>query len=640
MKRTFLALSWGCVFATVASAYDLRRPPSAADRAQALVAGLAASRDSLETALVNGYQPGGPSRPGSTGVTSYRAWLLLWKWCELFSRTEKSEAEKLLKRSLRFSPEAQRETLLAPGQAPESSGQPLSQDELQGIVSDEHMAERLLRHLVPEPFTRPRDRPLADSLQPQIVAEWINDDELSRSLFQNLSDFDYAPALLASLQEIRLAEPLKFKEYRALAVALSLVYDQKLPSYWPHGQVDPKLVPIRKASVSEHFRFWVQSNESKGLLLDLRKLTPGELKFVVDAPLETTEFQWARKNVRYSRTEFAKTFQSVTYAFARMQKQQFHWVSEPYTLENIRRLDGICVDQAYYAMISGKAKGLPTLFFAGQGADGGHAWFGYLRAERRWELDCGRYQNQNYAVGEALDPQTWLPITDHQLELLAQSFRDRLEFAASEDDIRLAFLIEQRGDPARTLKAYDSAIQVCPQNAAAWQAKAAYLKRSGAPSRTLQTHHEAALRQFAGNRDIRVSQQSALSELARLDGDTQRAELLEKQIVLENKRRRADLSVGMAARQIATLIEARDFEKAISEYRRQLTSLGKTGGGTLFYEIVEPVVEAFVAAGDRAQAKQAIEMARKALDPASGSIIDNELAGLSKEIDRATSDGR
>ena len=80
-------------------------------------------------------------------------------------------------------------------------------------------------------------------------------------------------------------------------------------------------------------------------------------------------------------------------------------------------------------MIAGKARGLPTLFFTGQGADGGHAWFGYMKSDNRWELDCGRYKNQNYAVGQALDPQTWLPVSDHELEIHAQGLREGLSFS-------------------------------------------------------------------------------------------------------------------------------------------------------------------------------------------------------------------
>ena len=34
------------------------------------------------------------------------------------------------------------------------------------------------------------------------------------------------------------------------------------------------------------------------------------------------------------------------------------------------------MDQAYFISVTGKAKGVPTVLFLGQGRSGGHAWVG------------------------------------------------------------------------------------------------------------------------------------------------------------------------------------------------------------------------------------------------------------------------
>ena len=321
--------------------------------------------------------------------------------------------------------------------------------------------------------------------------------------------------------------------------------------------------------------------------------------------------------------------------FERMKSGKFSWTEGEYTLQNIHQQTGICVDQAYYAMIAGKARGLPTLFFTGQGTDGGHAWFGYLKTENRWELDCGRYKNQNYAVGQALDPQTWLPVTDHELEIRAQGAGEGREFFSSQDDILIGRMCERAGDGAKALRAYESAMQVCPQNEAGWTAKADYLRRTGAPLNVLKSHHEAALRQFATNRDARVDQQVALAQIARQQGASQEAEGLERQIVAQNKRSRSDLSVSVAAQKVISLIAAKQLDQAFAEYRRQVVSLGKTGGGNFFYDIVRPLAEALAARGDARQAKEVVALARKALKPEIGSIIDVEL----KDLERFVSNG-
>jgi hypothetical protein len=81
---------------------DLGRPPTPADRAKMLAEGWQVWRDTLGDALVAGYQPGGPLRPGSTGVTSYRSWLLLWRWCDLLSGTKGRNGPDRLRSSKAF----------------------------------------------------------------------------------------------------------------------------------------------------------------------------------------------------------------------------------------------------------------------------------------------------------------------------------------------------------------------------------------------------------------------------------------------------------------------------------------------------------------------------------------------------------
>jgi hypothetical protein len=611
---------------------DVRRPPTPADRSKVIAEGWIASRDALGMALMSGYQPGGPLRPGSTGATAYRGWMSLWKWCDVLSRNQREEAKRLL--SDRLSMSSQHDNLTFFGLSRDPDSNTPAPARIAQILSDHATAVQLFQVLLPADLADPPDKTISEGLDPEIVVDWVNDQELSRLLFENLSEHDYLPGVLARLQQIQLAHRHKFKEYRALAVALALVYDQSFPQFWPHGQVDRKWVPIAELTVADRFRFWTESNESNALLLDLRKLSPGNIKFIVDAPLALSEFEWARKNVRYQRSEFAKAFDAVTYSLARVRSGSFRWPSGEYTLQNIYQRDGICVDQAYYGMIAGKARGLPTLFFTGQGADGGHAWFGYMKTDDRWELDCGRYKNQNYAVGQALDPQTWSTISDHELEAHTQGLRKGLAFFSSQDDILIGRMSERAGDGVRALKAYESAIQVCPQNEAGWKAKADYLRRSGASLNVLKTHHQAALQQFATNRDMRVAQQLGLAEIARRQGATQEAESLERQIVAQNKRKRSDLSVSIAAQRIISLVAAREFNQAFTEYRRQASSLGKLGGGNFFYDVVRPFAEVLFATGDARQAKEVLVLARKALQPEPGSIIDSEL----EELERLATD--
>jgi tetratricopeptide (TPR) repeat protein len=557
----------------------------------------------------------------------------LWKWCDLLARDQRREAARQLADHLRIFPENEKLIFFGPGDVPSFDGEKINTEQASQILSSHPASTEFLRRLLPSDLVNPPERTIADDLNDELIVEWVNDQEFSRMLFENLSESDYWPGVLRRLQELRTSNARKFGEYRALAVALALVYDQAFPSFWPHRQVDPEQVPKAEVPIALWFNFWIESNESRALVFDLRMLSPSQIKHIVDAPLELSEYRWARKHAKYQRSEFAKAFDAVSYSLERVSSGSFRWTQGEYTLQNIRLRNGICVDQAYYAVIAGKARGLPTLFFTGQGSQGGHAWFGYMKAENRWELDCGRYKNQNYAIGEALDPQTWLPITDHQLSFHTKGLRDHLEYLASQDDILIGRMSEAAGDGSKALDAYESAIEVCPQNPAAWAAKAEYLVRSGAPANVLRSHHQAAVQQFLTNRDVRVAHQVALARIARQSGAISEAESLERQIIAQNKRKRSDLSVNVAAQRVLALVEAKQFDQALAEYHRQLKAVGKTGGGHLFYDIVEPLVEALLAAGKKREARESLALARKALKPEAGGTIENDLRDLEMSVE-------
>jgi len=569
-----LAVSFGL------QAQDLRRQPTPADRQQFGSAGWPAARDQLQAALLAAYAPGGSQRPGSTGVTAYKSWLLLWKWADLLSQPE----------------------------------QPYGAKPQENTTSS------------------PETRTNADILDPAVVRSWITDEAFGTMLFATLSPDDNATQVLKNLQEIFQANAAKFREYQALALALAVVYDEPLPPYWPHHQVTQSLIPITNQTVAERFAYWTGANEGKDLLLDIRKLNAGQLKFLIDAPIDPSEFAWARRRVRLSRSEMPKAFSMIRYDRDRLMNQQYSWAGGPYKLDEIYSKGGICVDQAYFACMVGKARGLPTLYFSGQGADGGHAWFGYMKLDDKWEMDCGRYENQNYATGEALDPQTWTPISDHELQFLAKRFRDTPLFAASQDDILFAELFLASGQNDRAFRAADSAVSVCPENPDAWNEKIKVLEKTQAALPIRRANLEAAVKQFTNYRDLRVDYQLALAKVAREQGDTATADALERQAQYQNKNKRSDLSVSIAAGRLSTLVEQKQFDDAFKEYKKQISSLGKTGGGNFFYDIVEPFAMALKGAGDTAKAESAVSLARKALRPETGGILDVDMKQLEDAI--------
>ncbi|MEI6033814.1 MAG: hypothetical protein WCS65_05985 [Verrucomicrobiae bacterium] len=618
-----LAAFFLLAISTVACAQDLRRPPAPADVDALVAKGFPAARDSLAGALAAAYQPGRMGLSGSTGNSAFTSWLALWSWCDLLSRTGEDETVRLVKRHVFLDEKSGKLTFVGPGEKADLSQIP----DAQAAELARNPPEGVFEKLLPA-GSRPAQGPLSEILPSGLAAEILKDSAFSKSFFAAISADDYLPLVLANLRDIRLAQPAKWKDYQQLAIAIAVVNDSKPPAYWPHRQVEGSLVPKEQRPVAGQFADWVAANESGGTLLDLRKLSAGQLKFVVDAFVTNDELVWARKNIRLPRAGFDKAFPMVAYRNERLKAQRYEWDGDRYLLEAIRARGGICVDQAYFAMLCGKAKGLPTLFFTGQGADGGHAWFGYMKSDDRWELDCGRYATQNFAVGKALDPQSWKTISDHDLLLLAASFRGRPEFAASANDLTMAGILERSGNAALAAKASESAVRICPMNPAAWAAQGEFLARSGAPAEERKRFHESALKQFDGNADLKAFHQQALADIARELGDPVSAGKLEREILLHNRRKRSDLSVGVAARQMQELLDAGKLDDAGREFGKQLTSLAGTGGGNLFNDVAAPYITALIGAGKKADAQKAAALARKKLSPEKGSILDAELREL------------
>ena len=618
-----------CLGSVACFAQDMRQPPSEADIAGIVAEGFSASRDRLGLRLMDAYQPGTMGVSGSSGNAAFQKWLNLWRWAELLSRSEETEAAALVQRHLYTSKSDGKLWFVGTGESSDKSHVPLANDRVHAFLQSGAEAEKFYSRVL-RTSMRPDKDDLSQRLRPEFLISLLRDAPFSQAFFQILQPSDYASGVLLALQQTADADPAKWASYKNLAIALAVVHDVAPPAFWPHHQVSTGLVPREETAIGTLFRQWIAANENRQLLFDLRLLSPEQLKFVVDAPIAESELEWARKNVKLPRASFEKVFSQVNYSFQRITDKAYTWDTDPYLLKTLLARGGICVDQAYFAMLAGKARGLPTLFFTGQGADGGHAWFGFMKSDDRWELDAGRYENQNYSVGEALDPQTWTPISDYDLRFLVARSRTRPDFVASMNDLTLARLFEDAGNAAMAARASESAVRTCPSNPSAWAAQGAALQQRGARAAERKSFHEAALKQFASDRDQRTLHQQALAALARSEGDTETADRLERLIVLQNRRKRSDLSVNVAAEKIAALVDAEKFDAAAKEFRTQINTLGATGGGNLFFDVVAPYVLALVDAGKKPDAQRAIALARKALSPEAESLLSQAFDDLAE----------
>ncbi|NBS79273.1 hypothetical protein EBS57_05560, partial [bacterium] len=415
--------------------------------------------------------------------------------------------------------------------------------------------------------------------------------QLLRPFLENLRPEDDAIEAVRILLRIQLEHPECIQVLPCLAVAIALVFDQPFPKGWPHHQVAHELVPLERVDPVRRMQQMTELQVARRYLSDLRDFTVSEMKFIVDHPLVDTEMEWARKNVTASRSGFSKVFSSIRYDIRRYESNQLVWPYGPYLFSEIKSRGGICVDQAYFAAMTGKAKGLPTLYFSGQGEDGGHAWFGYMDSPGRWETDCGRYESQNYPVGNAVDPQTWRPISDTELLFLAKSRERSPGYQQAKLFTDLARTLV-REDANRWL---DAALEVQPEFLPAWYLQAELLNEREASPEAKKDFWVRFTKRFANFADLRVQGQEKLLEFAKARGDDAEVKDLSRQILVQNRTRRFDLGIGSVAAEVGEKIEAGKWGEAETAFRKALRELKGQAGGNLYYGLVEPFVEAALA---------------------------------------------
>ena len=450
---------------------------------------------------------------------------------------------------------------------------------------------------------------------------------VSHLFVQKIQPGDKIPAALAILFRFQQEAPSDLADFPALSVAYSLVFDQPFPRNWPHGQVAAASVPTGDMDVLLRFQYHVQASRNKKTVFDLSQLKFEDLKFLIDTPLQFAELDYGAKN-HISRSRFEDAFSSIRYDIERLKKQVFVWPHPEYHLKDIEQFGGICVDQAYYAAMVGKARGIPTLYFHGQGSDGGHAWFGYLEHAGKWQTDCGRYASQNYPVGYAIDPQTWTVINDATLETLFKNGVLNANYAPAKAALAW-YSINPKLEARRQI--LEDARTLMPSLGEAWEIESTWMESTDMDVEVRKKFYRDWIQQFTYNRDLKVKGQEHLLALLKQAGDPE-AEKLQQSIITENRRKRFDLGIKAGVGPLMEKLEAKDWKGADLEYKQLVRKFDLQGGGNLFYQIVLPYVTACLEEQQLSQAADGLKYAEKRMPLGSDSIIGHEFEQLSERI--------
>ena len=466
---------------------------------------------------------------------------------------------------------------------------------------------------------------------PAFVA--IGRNETVRDVFiRALHPKDNQPRALELFVHFQVNHPELVSTYPQLAAAFAIVFDQPFPRDWPHHQVLKSDVPREPINLATRFADFVAASKARSLEYDPAQLSVTELKFVVDHLMPKSEMEWARKNVSLRRATFDKAFKSIQYDKPRLSGGVFRWPNGSYTLAAIRQTGGICVDQAYFSAMTGKAKGIPTLTFSGQGSGGGHAWFGFLKSSGRWETDCGRYESQNYPVGNAIDPQTWEKITDEELATLARGEKNLTGFRAKAVD----YFEWARANPEETFhrESIKRARKLHPGYVEAWRSEADWVEKNEKDPRERRNFWNEWVNTFTRSVDLRIEGQKSLANAYEAMGNPREAEKIRGLIIRQNRSKRFDLGILAGAEQLLASLENEDWPGAEKQYERLIRDFQKTAGGELFYKLVRPYVQTLAEAGQKAHARAAIDYLKKrdVLDLGPDSIIGREMKKLEAKL--------
>ena len=305
-------------------------------------------------------------------------------------------------------------------------------------------------------------------------AKWLWCNQQRAALFMEYftPGKDNLPNVMNILETLYNHDQNSRDEFFPLMLAIALVWDSPRPPM--HGQIGENNIPSNNPDIKNRYDFFQHLYGSHRSAIPFSRLTVSALCFVVDAPIPVEELQWAAKNIKGGK--YDKIFQSIKYDHKRLETGQFSWPNGPYTLQSIQKNGGICVDQAAYTAIAAKSRGVPSIFFSGAGKRGFHAWAAVMKGNGKWDMDVGRYENDEYTAGNAVHPQTGIGYNDHLVKLLCDKLQRENESIQSNAYTRIAQTLAGLQFKKAAITVARQAIVTNQTNLTAWDVYASLVK--------------------------------------------------------------------------------------------------------------------------------------------------------------------
>ena len=237
--------------------------------------------------------------------------------------------------------------------------------------------------------------------------------------------FDEAKAACRIFDDLRLADEKRFLANKHLAIALAVVHDTPAALVSSRNYSLWAVQPAQFGAVLSWRDIWdyyTDPKRSERLLFKPSALAWPMLVHVADLDVAQAEIDWTWSQYGGKKSDLQATYSQVPYDYGKLAMSGTKLGNSPYTLENLRKLGGVCVDQAHFASRVAKIMGVPSFKCTGSGryGGGGHAWSGFLEAKNGKPLlqFTGRYQYDMYYIGTAFDPQTRTEVVDRAVQLM------------------------------------------------------------------------------------------------------------------------------------------------------------------------------------------------------------------------------
>ncbi len=227
------------------------------------------------------------------------------------------------------------------------------------------------------------------------------------------SQKDAMPAIYAMLDHLRHKLGRQAAEYPNLTAAIcSVLYTPLTLQINENQGHSPDPVAL--------FKYYVRYQNH--MFYGIRGVPAELLIYVVDGGSSIADMRWALAHY-HGDANVGELFFSIRYDYGFLQGHKLRIDTAGFTLPNIKRYGGVCVDQAFFASEVAKAIGIPSAYDTAMGNDAGHAWVGFLESsgdQGWWNFLSGRYQEYRGIQGHVMNPQTRQQEPDTYISLSAQ----------------------------------------------------------------------------------------------------------------------------------------------------------------------------------------------------------------------------